>query len=277
MNLDALEIYLREIRHFPLLSFEEEKKLFNDFKLNNNTEAKDKIIKSNLRLAVSIAKRYQNNGLTLLDLIQEANLGLLIAVNKFEIEKGYRFSTYASWWIKQTLSRALDNKSRTIRIPAYLVENYNKLKTAEQNLTIKLERFPSAAELAVEMGITPEKVKYIQDSFKDISSLDTPMGEDDEDSIGDLIADTDILTPEQNIDIRARSEMLEAVLATLETREKEVIQYRYGLVDEEPKTLEEIGRIYGVTKERIRQIEAKALRKLRNPLRAKMLKEAFDF
>ena len=277
MNLDALEIYLREIRHFPLLSFEEEKKLFNDFKLNNNTEAKDKIIKSNLRLAVSIAKRYQNNGLTLLDLIQEANLGLLIAVNKFEIEKGYRFSTYASWWIKQTLSRALDNKSRTIRIPAYLVENYNKLKTAEQNLTIKLEHFPSAAELAVEMGITPEKVKYIQDSFKDISSLDTPMGEDDEDSIGDLIADTDILTPEQNIDIRARSEMLEAVLATLETREKEVIQYRYGLVDEEPKTLEEIGRIYGVTKERIRQIEAKALRKLRNPLRAKMLKEAFDF
>ena len=277
MNLDALEIYLREIRHFPLLSFEEEKKLFNDFKLNNNTEAKDKIIKSNLRLAVSIAKRYQNNGLTLLDLIQEANLGLLIAVNKFEIEKGYRFSTYASWWIKQTLSRALDNKSRTIRIPAYLVENYNKLKTAEQSLTIKLERFPSAAELAVEMGIAPEKVKYIQDSFKDISSLDTPMGEDDEDSIGDLIADTDILTPEQNIDIRARSEMLEAVLATLETREKEVIQYRYGLVDEEPKTLEEIGRIYGVTKERIRQIEAKALRKLRNPLRAKMLKEAFDF
>ena len=276
MSYDALEMYLREIRNFPLLSPSEEKELFIQIK-KGDSEAKDKVTKANLRLAVSIAKKYQNNGLSLIDLIQEANLGLLIAIDKFEIEKGYRFSTYASWWIKQTLSRALDNKARTIRMPAYIVEEANKMRNIECALAAKFERNPTANEIAQEMGLTEEKVKFIQDSLRDIASLDTPVGEDEEATIGELVADTMSLTPEQNIDIQARSEMLEAVLATLETREKEVIQHRYGLIDEEPKTLEEIGRIYGVTKERIRQIEAKALRKLRNPLRARMLREAFDF
>ena len=269
-------MYLKEIRQYPLLSIEEEKELIARIGRGDKT-AKDKLIESNLRLAVSIAKKYQGNGLTLMDLIQEANIGLLIALDKFEPERGYRFSTYASWWIKQTISRALDNKSKLIRLPAYVVEGVNKMKSVERALTIALGREPTLEEVAKEMGMDVAKVKKLRDSSKEVSSLDVAVGDDDEATMGELIADTSSLTPEESMEIQTKSEVLDTILNTLEDREGDVIKYRYGLMDGEPKTLEEVGQIFGLTKERIRQIEAKALRKLRNPFRAKLLKDTFDF
>lgn len=276
MTLDSINMYLKEIRQYPLLSTEQESELLKRI-AKGDISARDKLVESNLRLVVSIAKKYQNNGLPLMDLIQEANIGLLIAIDKFEPNLGYRFSTYASWWIKQTISRALDNKAKIIRMPSYIVEDINKMRNAERALTITLGREPTEAEIAKEMKITAEKVKILMDSCKEVSSLDVSVDDDEETSVGELIADTSLLTPEANVDSQVRSEILNTVLATLEDRESEVIKYRYGLMDGEPKTLEQVGNIYGLTKERIRQIEAKALRKLRNPLRAKMLREAFDF
>lgn len=276
MTTDSLNMYLKEIRQYPLLSIEEEKGLITRIGRGDKT-AKDKLIESNLRLAVSIAKKYQGNGLTLMDLIQEANIGLLIALDKFEPERGYRFSTYASWWIKQTISRALDNKSKLIRLPAYVVEGVNKMKSVERALTIALGREPTLEEVAKEMGMDVAKVKKLRDSSKEVSSLDVAVGDDDEATMGELIADTSSLTPEESMEIQTKSEVLDTILNTLEDREGDVIKYRYGLMDGEPKTLEEVGQIFGLTKERIRQIEAKALRKLRNPFRAKLLKDTFDF
>ena len=276
MTTDSLNMYLKEIRQYPLLSIEEEKELVTRIGRGDKA-AKDKLIESNLRLAVSIAKKYQGNGLTLMDLIQEANIGLLIALDKFEPERGYRFSTYASWWIKQTISRALDNKSKLIRLPAYVVEGVNKMKSVERALTIALGREPTLEEVAKEMGMDVAKVKKLRDSSKEVSSLDVAVGDDDEATMGELIADTSSLTPEESMDIQTKSEVLDTILNTLEDREGDVIKYRYGLMDGEPKTLEEVGQIFGLTKERIRQIEAKALRKLRNPFRAKLLKDTFDF
>ena len=276
MTSDSINMYLKEIRQFPLLSAEEERELLEKI-AKGDMSARNKLVESNLRLVVSIAKKYQNNGLSLMDLIQEANIGLLIAVEKFEPERGYRFSTYASWWIKQTISRALDNKSKIIRLPAYVVEGVNKMKNAERTLTIKLGREPSLEEIAAEMELTVDKVKKLRESCKDVSSLDISVGDDDEATMGELIADTSSLSPEDSVDIQVKSEVLETVLGTLEDRESEIIKHRYGLADGEPKTLEEVGQIFGLTKERIRQIEAKALRKLRNPFRAKLLKETFDF
>jgi RNA polymerase primary sigma factor len=276
MTTDSLNMYLKEIRQYPLLSVEEEKELITRIGRGDKT-AKDKLIESNLRLAVSIAKKYQGNGLTLMDLIQEANIGLLIALDKFEPERGYRFSTYASWWIKQTISRALDNKSKLIRLPAYVVEGVNKMKSVERALTIALGREPTLEEVAKEMGMDVAKVKKLRDSSKEVSSLDVAVGDDDEATMGELIADTSSLTPEESMEIQTKSEVLDTILNTLEDREGDVIKYRYGLMDGEPKTLEEVGQIFGLTKERIRQIEAKALRKLRNPFRAKLLKDTFDF
>lgn len=269
-------MYLKEIRQYPLLSIEEEKELITRIGRGDKI-AKDKLIESNLRLAVSIAKKYQGNGLTLMDLIQEANIGLLIALDKFEPERGYRFSTYASWWIKQTISRALDNKSKLIRLPAYVVEGVNKMKNVERALIIALGREPTLEEVAKEMGMDVAKVKKLRDSSKEVSSLDVAVGDDDEATMGELIADTSSLTPEESMEIQTKNEVLDTILNTLEDREGDVIKYRYGLMDGEPKTLEEVGQIFGLTKERIRQIEAKALRKLRNPFRAKLLKDAFDF
>lgn len=276
MTADSLNMYLKEIRQFPLLTVEEERELIDRIG-RGDMLARDKLVESNLRLVVSIAKKYQNNGLTLMDLIQEANIGLLIAVEKFEPERGYRFSTYASWWIKQTISRALDNKSKMIRLPAYVVEGVNKMKNVERVLTITLGREPTLEEVAKELGLDEAKVKKLRDSSKEISSLDVAVGDDDEATMGELIADTSSLTPEESMENQTRTEVLDTILGTLEGREGDVIKYRYGLMDGEPRTLEEVGQIFGLTKERIRQIEAKALRKLRNPFRAKLLREAFDF
>lgn len=276
MTADSLNMYLKEIRQFPLLTAEEERELIDRIG-HGDMSARDRLVESNLRLVVSIAKKYQNNGLTLMDLIQEANIGLLIAVEKFEPERGYRFSTYASWWIKQTISRALDNKSKLIRLPAYVVEGVNKMKNVERALTITLGREPTLEEVAKEMGLDEAKVKKLRDSSKEISSLDVAVGDDDEATMGELIADTSSLTPEESMDNQTKTEVLDTILGTLEDREGDVIKYRYGLMDGEPRTLEEVGQIFGLTKERIRQIEAKALRKLRNPFRAKLLRETFDF
>ena len=276
MNADSLNMYLKEIRQFPLLTVEEERELIDRIG-RGDMSARDRLVESNLRLVVSIAKKYQNNGLTLMDLIQEANIGLLIAVEKFEPERGYRFSTYASWWIKQTISRALDNKSKLIRLPAYVVEGVNKMKNVERALTITLGREPTLEEVAKEMGLDEAKVKKLRDSSKEISSLDVAVGDDDEATMGELIADTSSLTPEESMENQTKADVLDTILGTLEGREGDVIKYRYGLMDGEPRTLEEVGQIFGLTKERIRQIEAKALRKLRNPFRAKLLRETFDF
>lgn len=276
MATDSINLYLKEIRQFPLLTAEEEKDLLDKIKKGDRL-AKERLVEANLRLVVSIAKKYQNNGLPLLDLIQEGNIGLFHAVEKFEPERGFRFSTYASWWIKQTISRSLDNISKMIRMPAYVVEDVNKLKNAERALTIELGRTPSIEEVANSMKISVEKVSRLYDNYREVSSLDVSVGDDEEATMGELIADTNSLSPEETVDIQAEAEALNMILGTLENRESEVIRYRYGLMDGEPRTLEEVGHIFGLTKERIRQIEAKALRKLRNPFRAKLLRETFDF
>lgn len=272
-DLDSVSLYLKQISAIPLLSAEEEKAL--GIKIaEGDKKAADELVSHNLRLVVSIAKRYRGCGISLLDLIQEGNIGLMKAAEKFDVNKGCRFNTHATWWIRQTINRSLADKSRTIRIPSNVSELVNKIKKVSTPMTQKLNRFPTPQELSAELGIEVEKIETALDMSQMISSLDVPIGEDEETSVGDLIADPHLENPLKKLTEECNKEIIEAVLSTLTTREADVLRRRFGLETGEPQTLEEIGQSYGVTRERIRQIETKAMRKMRNPMRVKILKEA---
>lgn len=272
-DLDSVSLYLKQISAIPLLSAEEEKALGIRI-AEGDKKAADELVLHNLRLVVSIAKRYRGCGISLLDLIQEGNIGLMKAAEKFDLEKGCRFNTHATWWIRQTINRSLADKSRTIRIPSNVSELVNKIKKVSALMTQKLNRFPTPQELSTELGIEVEKIETALDMSQMISSLDVPIGEDEETSVGDLIADPHLENPLKKLTEECNKEIIEAVLSTLTTREADVLRRRFGLETGEPQTLEEIGQSYGVTRERIRQIETKAMRKMRNPMRVKILKEA---
>lgn len=271
--LDGVKAYLKSIGNHPRLSFEEEKAL-SVKALNGSREAVNTLVECNLLLVVSVAKKYYGCGLPLLDLIQEGNLGLIKAAEKYDGTKGFRFSTYATYWIRQSISRALGDQSRTIRIPANMVELLSKVKKATAELTQKLGRTPSDREIAAHMGVELDKVQTVRDLAQATTSLDTPVDDEGETSMGDLIADHTAENPIANLMREANSQIIAAVFDTLSTREAEILRMRFGINAEKAMTLEEVGDHYGLSKERIRQLEGKALRKLRNPIRAKMLREA---
>ncbi len=268
---DPVKIYLKDIGKVPLLSAEEEKELAIKMASGDQT-AKNHLTEANLRLVVSIAKRYVGRGMLFLDLIEEGNLGLMKAVDKFDYTKGFRFSTYATWWIRQAITRAIADQARTIRIPVHMVETINKLTRTTRFLVQELGREPTAEEIAKEMGITPERVTEIQKIAQDPVSLETPIGEEEDSHLGDFLEDEHALSPQDQATQTLLKEELMKVLESLTPREQAVIRLRYGLDGTHPRTLEEVGKRFGVTRERIRQIEAKALRKLRNPNRSKTLK-----
>ena len=269
---DPVRMYLKEIGRISLLSPDEEMEL--SVKIANGDEsAKNILAESNLRLVVSIAKRYVGRGLLFLDLIQEGNIGLMKAVEKFDYGKGYKFSTYATWWIRQAITRALADQARTIRVPVHMVETINKMARVQRQMTLELNREPSEEELANKMGITVDKVREVMKISQDPVSLETPIGEEDDSHLGDFIKDERSMSPEEYATNEILKEEIKNVLMTLQEREKEVLELRFGLVDGTSHTLEEVGKIFHVTRERIRQIEAKALRKLRHPSRAKKLKD----
>ena len=278
MNFDCINIddpvrmYLREIGKIPLLSFDEELELAKRV-INGDEEAKQKLAESNLRLVVSIAKKYVGRGMLFLDLIQEGNMGLIKAVEKFDYTKGYKFSTYATWWIRQAITRAIADQARTIRIPVHMVETINKLIRTSRHLLQQLGREPTPEEIAQEMEIPVEKVMEIQKIAQDPVSLETPIGEEDDSHLGDFIQDEDSPAPQDSAAYTLLKEQLEEVMNTLTPREAKVLKLRFGLEDGRARTLEEVGREFQVTRERIRQIEAKALRKLRHPSRSKKLKD----
>ena len=278
MNFDGISIddpvrmYLREIGKIPLLTFEEELELAKQV-IEGNEDAKQKLAESNLRLVVSIAKKYVGRGMLFLDLIQEGNMGLIKAVEKFDYQKGYKFSTYATWWIRQAITRAIADQARTIRIPVHMVETINKLIRTSRHLLQQLGREPSPEEIAQEMEIPVEKVMEIQKIAQDPVSLETPIGEEDDSHLGDFIQDEDSPAPQDSAAYTLLKEQLEEVMNTLTPREAKVLKLRFGLEDGRARTLEEVGREFMVTRERIRQIEAKALRKLRHPSRSKKLKD----
>ena len=269
---DPVRMYLKEIGRISLLSPDEETEL--SVRIANGDEAAKNILaESNLRLVVSIAKRYVGRGLLFLDLIQEGNIGLMKAVEKFDYGKGYKFSTYATWWIRQAITRALADQARTIRVPVHMVETINKMARIQRQMTLELNREPSEEELAEKMGITVEKVREVVKISQDPVSLETPIGEEDDSHLGDFIKDERSMSPEEYATNEILKEEIGNVLLTLQEREREVLELRFGLVDGTSHTLEEVGKKFNVTRERIRQIEAKALRKLRHPSRAKKLKD----
>ena len=269
---DPVRMYLKEIGTVPLLTAEEELELAKR-KSEGDPVAKDKLIEANLRLVVSIAKRYTGRGMSFLDLVQEGNLGLIKGVEKFDYEKGYKLSTYATWWIRQSVTRALADHARTIRVPVHMVETINRMSKMQRKLTLELGYEPSTQELANALDITEEKVLEIMQISREPASLETPIGEEDDSNLGDFVADNNTVTPEANIESVMLREHIDVLLEDLKEREKEVIILRFGLRDGHPRTLEEVGKEFNVTRERIRQIEAKALRKLRNPVRSKKIKD----
>ena len=269
---DPVRMYLREIGKIPLLSFDEELELAQKV-LDGDEDAKKKLSESNLRLVVSIAKKYVGRGMLFLDLIQEGNMGLIKAVEKFDYTKGYKFSTYATWWIRQAITRAIADQARTIRIPVHMVETINKLIRTSRLLLQRLGREPSPEEIAQELEISVEKVMEIQKIAQDPVSLETPIGEEDDSHLGDFIQDDDSPAPQDAAAYTMLKEQLEEVMNTLTPREAKVLKLRFGLEDGKARTLEEVGKEFDVTRERIRQIEAKALRKLRHPSRSKKLKD----
>ncbi len=269
---DPVRMYLKEIGKIPLLTMEEEMK-YSVAAAAGDEDAKRVLAESNLRLVVSIAKRYVGRGLLFLDLIQEGNIGLMKAVEKFDYDKGFKFSTYATWWIRQAITRALADQARTIRVPVHMVETINKMARIQRQMTLELNREPTEEEIAKKMGISVEKVREVIKISQDPVSLETPIGEEDDSHLGDFIKDELSMSPEEYATNEILKEEIKSVLLTLQEREQEVLELRFGLVDGTSHTLEEVGKKFNVTRERIRQIEAKALRKLRHPSRAKKLKD----
>ena len=272
---DPVKVYLKDIGRVPLLGSDEETELAKRM-IDGDEEAKRRLSESNLRLVVSIAKRYVGRGMQFLDLIQEGNMGLMKAVEKFDYTKGFRFSTYATWWIRQAITRAIADQARTIRLPVHMVETINKLTRTSRLLVQRLGRDPTDAEIAEEMKISEDRVREIRRIALDPVSLETPVGEEDDSHIGDFIMDEKTLTPQEAAAFAILKEQLISILDTLTPREEMVIRMRYGLDDGHPRTLEEVGKAFGVTRERIRQIEAKALRKLRHPSRSRKLRDYVD-
>ena len=269
---DPVRMYLKEIGTVPLLSAEEELRLAKR-KAERNEYAKERLIEANLRLVVSIAKRYTGRGMSFLDLVQEGNLGLIKGVEKFDYTKGYKLSTYATWWIRQSVTRALADQARTIRVPVHMVETINKMSKMQRKLTLELGYEPSVSELAEALEMSEDKVMEIMQIAREPASLETPIGEEDDSNLGDFVADSNAVTPEGNVESVMLREHIDALLGDLKERERQVIVLRFGLEDGHPRTLEEVGKEFNVTRERIRQIEAKALRKLRNPVRSKRIRD----
>ncbi len=269
---DPVRMYLKEIGQIKLLTTEEELELADKI-AEGDEQAKATLAEANLRLVVSIAKRYVGRGMLFLDLIQEGNIGLMKAVEKFDVTKGYKFSTYATWWIRQAITRAIADQARTIRVPVHMVETINKLARVERQLTLELNREPTEEELAKKMGTSVEKIRDIYKISQEPVSLEIPIGEEDDSHLGDFIPDETNMSPEDYAVNELLKDEISEVLLTLTEREEKVIRLRFGLEDGRPRTLEEVGQLFGVTRERIRQIEAKALRKLRHPSRSRKLKD----
>lgn len=272
---DPVRMYLKEIGRVPLLTAEEEVELAKRIE-KGDEQAKRRLAEANLRLVVSIAKRYVGRGMLFLDLIQEGNLGLLKAVEKFDYRKGYKFSTYATWWIRQAITRAIADQARTIRIPVHMVETINKLVRVQRQLVQEYGREPTIEETARAMDMSEDKVREIMKVAQEPVSLETPIGEEEDSHLGDFIEDEDVMAPADAVSFHLLKEQLEDVLDTLSPREEKVLRLRFGLDDGRSRTLEEVGQVFGVTRERIRQIEAKALRKLRHPSRSKKLKDYLE-